>query len=49
MPFEIEPCKEVNLTAEQRSQLQTQIKATSQSLDNLKKKADECPDCPQIV
>lgn len=48
MPFEIEPCKQVNLTADQRDQLQKQINAVNQSLNNLQAQVDFCPECPQI-
>jgi hypothetical protein len=48
LPFEIEPCKTVNLTAEQRATLQKQIDTVNQSLTNLKAQVDFCPECPQI-
>ncbi len=48
LPFEIEPCQTVNLTAEQRATLQKQIDTVNQSLTNLKAQVDFCPECPQI-
>lgn len=48
MPFQTEPCRKCNLTAEQKQQLQKQIDTVSSSLDNLSKEVDFCPECPQI-
>lgn len=47
-PFEIEPCRQVNLSSEQRNTLQQQIDVVNASLQNLSKEVDFCPECPQI-
>lgn len=47
-PFEIEPCRQVNLTEQQRATLQNQIEAVNRSLGNLSARAEFCPECPQI-
>jgi hypothetical protein len=49
LPFEIEPCYPVNLTSEQRDQLQQQINNVNQSLINLQSQTNICQGCPQIV
>lgn len=48
MPFEIEPCYPVNLTSDQRDQLQKQIDNVNKSLNNLQSEVNFCPECPQI-
>lgn len=47
-PFEIEPCKAVNLTDAQRERLQQQINKVNKSLNNMSSSIEECQDCPQI-